>query len=359
MKQDKSILNKKSEKSIHKMIVEVDGVCQEWIHNENYFQADRFAKKLKAETDWFERIIKHQPSVGQFYEYILKAQLKEFLPEKYNIGTGFVYDIAEQKHSQQLDIVIYESNNKAPIYKMGDFVIIEPSEVITVCEVKKTLKKTDVKKLIQNNLLANTGSYPNEEYGIQYINLFAFNSNVKADSLVKMMLIEMNNILKDFIQESDSNKQLFIPIPYLTLPNIFLFNEGKIVKSRLLASKVGPFKIEIFIEELGKEGISGDFLLTCTAYDQSTGKGNFIGSNLRMAAINKKEYFTVSIFLVNIFSMAEIRNHFLEEKEKVENFLVSEKKPYRVFLPKKLPLVGFKSFEELTKDRRVIFDSNY
>ncbi len=91
---------------------------------------------------------KHWLSVGNYREEILRDFLKQYIPKRFRVGTGFIR-CPDGKLSRQIDILIYDSLNYSPLFIDKDFIIIAPEAVCAVIEVKSTL---DSKKL--NDALA-------------------------------------------------------------------------------------------------------------------------------------------------------------------------------------------------------------
>jgi hypothetical protein len=92
---------------------------------------------LKQEAKLIKPLVTaHPPTVGAFYEMILRKFLKDFVPNKYKISTGFVVDIEPNNLSRQIDILIYENDTFPPIYQHEDLVIVESSAVYAAIEVK-------------------------------------------------------------------------------------------------------------------------------------------------------------------------------------------------------------------------------
>ncbi|EMN7216669.1 hypothetical protein WB841_004459, partial [Vibrio vulnificus] len=132
------------------VIQDGDGVYQKVYLDDDNFLADRFHRKIKSEMEWFEKIIRHSPTVGSFYENLLRTTLKEFAPANNCIGTGFVFDSTRKKHGKQIDVLVYDDSDRSVIYRCDEFVVIHPSSVISTIEVKKTLNSTALKDVVKS-----------------------------------------------------------------------------------------------------------------------------------------------------------------------------------------------------------------
>jgi hypothetical protein len=94
----------------------------------------------------------HWLSVGNYKESILRSLISNILPRKYEVSTGFI--LASDREgkllkSRQIDIIIWDSVNYAPIFRDGDFVIVPPESCSAVVEVKGKLTA----KELHNSLL--------------------------------------------------------------------------------------------------------------------------------------------------------------------------------------------------------------
>ncbi|KUO72562.1 MAG: hypothetical protein APF81_13355 [Desulfosporosinus sp. BRH_c37] len=96
----------------------------------------------------------HEPSLGAYKERLLMNLIRDFVPKRYEVGTGFVlfpseygkipdenvpWNLHKYKVSKQLDIIVYDSFNYPIIFKDGDFVIVRPEAVCSIVEVKGAL----------------------------------------------------------------------------------------------------------------------------------------------------------------------------------------------------------------------------
>lgn len=127
--------------------------------------AGMIGSEFSSKLDRLSQIIgtSHELSVGEYKESLLKGCLRNFLPSRYSIGTGFIVfindshelkelhpnntDILNLKShstSHQLDIVIYDDTDYAPILRDGDFVVLRPESVRSIIEVKGFLSDSGV-----------------------------------------------------------------------------------------------------------------------------------------------------------------------------------------------------------------------
>lgn len=104
----------------------------------------------------------HELSVGNYKESILRNCIRQFIPKRYSVGTGFIaftreskvssvlrqrddyVDLLNRKElyvSKQLDIIVFDDYNFAPILQDAEFVVVRPESVRAVIEVKGYLTK--------------------------------------------------------------------------------------------------------------------------------------------------------------------------------------------------------------------------
>ena len=91
----------------------------------------------------------HWLSVGNYKEELLRSLLKQLLPKKYEVSSGFILSLDENGNeikSKQQDIIIWDSNEYAAIFRDHDFVIVPPEACKAVIEVKSTLTSQTFKK---------------------------------------------------------------------------------------------------------------------------------------------------------------------------------------------------------------------
>ncbi|GEK16243.1 DUF6602 domain-containing protein [Aliivibrio fischeri] len=91
----------------------------------------------------------HWLSVGNYKEELLRSLLKQLLPKKYEVSSGFILSLdnnGNEIKSKQQDIIIWDSNEYAAIFRDGDFVIVPPEACKAVIEIKSTLTSQTLKK---------------------------------------------------------------------------------------------------------------------------------------------------------------------------------------------------------------------
>lgn len=101
-------------------------------------------KQLRTEFEELKKSNPHFAERGAEAEIILKTILKDRLPRRFDIETGFIVG-ADGSVSKQTDLIIFDAIN-SPIYRKGPRVYILPRDnVAAVIEVKTKLSKNELK----------------------------------------------------------------------------------------------------------------------------------------------------------------------------------------------------------------------
>ena len=95
----------------------------------------------------------HRGEDGRYVEALVRSYLQKYLPKDLEVLTGFILRPAvklgdndrsrsndEDRHTTQLDIIVYDTGTYPVFQRMGDAVIVPPEGVVAVLSVKKTLR---------------------------------------------------------------------------------------------------------------------------------------------------------------------------------------------------------------------------
>ncbi len=122
-------------------------------------------EEFRSKIDQLSKILGdiHELSVGEYKESILRNFIRNFIPKRFSVGTGFVVfpgksawteyvgdnadllNMTDYVTSQQIDIIVFDDFDYAPIFREQDFVVVRPESVRAVIEVKGFLKRAHVK----------------------------------------------------------------------------------------------------------------------------------------------------------------------------------------------------------------------
>lgn len=133
------------------------------------------AAELASLSERVRFIIDHGPSVGTYRENLLQNSLRKHLPERYHVATGFIFDLPKQ-----IDILIYDRVDYAPIFREGDLVIVPPESVRAVIEVKTKLTSSSLESALE---LLHLTSYFDDNEPPFFKGIFAFESSLKSEVL--------------------------------------------------------------------------------------------------------------------------------------------------------------------------------
>jgi len=89
---------------------------------------------LRVKSNKISLLVSHGQTVGNYREVILRDLIRQHLPDKFSVATGFIEGFA-----QQLDIIVYDSHNYSPFFREGDLVVVKQEAVRAIIEVKTTL----------------------------------------------------------------------------------------------------------------------------------------------------------------------------------------------------------------------------
>lgn len=141
--------------------------------------AGSMASELASLSARIRLLVSHAPTVGTYRENILKRVLEKHLPERYHVATGFIYG-----SDRQIDILIYDRLEYAPLFREADLVVVPPSAVRAVIEVKTNLTTTAFRSSLSliTELSSLDSGYPPIFKGV-----FAFESDADEDALCKIV----------------------------------------------------------------------------------------------------------------------------------------------------------------------------
>lgn len=96
-----------------------------------------------------QRIVSHPGTRGSLAENLLRELIREFLPQRWAVGTGFIMN-ADRRRSNQVDLLIYDQFATSPIYRDGELVILSPGVTKVAVEVKSYLNQQEISNAYNN-----------------------------------------------------------------------------------------------------------------------------------------------------------------------------------------------------------------
>lgn len=109
------------------------------------------AGELEAQVDRVRMLIggAHWGEDGSFKEVLVRQLLREQIPERFAVGTGFIHWAAGVV-SGQVDVLIWDRMGPAPYLRKGEFVIVAPECVAAIIEVKTTLTRQSLREAMRH-----------------------------------------------------------------------------------------------------------------------------------------------------------------------------------------------------------------
>ncbi len=117
---------------------------------------DYYGARAEEITSQFKAIsiLQHALERGLQNEEILRDFLRNYMPNIFSVGSGFVMPTADLQTkielSKQLDILIYNSADFAAIFKVQNFFIVREETAAAVVEVKTRLSSKAFDEALEN-----------------------------------------------------------------------------------------------------------------------------------------------------------------------------------------------------------------
>ncbi len=130
-----------------------------------FYSAD--AETLQIKYRQIEKLIgrsHHAASEGDYCEALLKEFLRRTLPRQFSVDGGFIRKVSATDFvtssrgvttesviaTPQLDIIVHDSTDYAPLFRSEDFVVVLPEAVRAIIEVKKCLTWQRLDEAVKN-----------------------------------------------------------------------------------------------------------------------------------------------------------------------------------------------------------------
>lgn len=94
-----------------------------------------FSDELIVKSRRIDLLIRHTGTVGSYREELLRNLLRQLVPKRYEVNTGFISGCP-----RQLDVIIWDSAEFPPLFRDGAVVVVPRAAVRAVIEVKTTLE---------------------------------------------------------------------------------------------------------------------------------------------------------------------------------------------------------------------------
>lgn len=94
---------------------------------------------------------------GTHCEVLLREVIRKHLPKRFSVDKGYIHGAsgngAAIERCPEIDILIHDTEQYAPIFRMDDFAIVMPEAVAGIVQVKRTLTSATLKEGL-NNIVA-------------------------------------------------------------------------------------------------------------------------------------------------------------------------------------------------------------
>lgn len=91
---------------------------------------------------------------GTHCEILIREFLRRHLPGSVRVDKGYIWGRVEregtQKHSPEVDIIVHDVLENAPIFRLEDFVIVQARDTRAMIQVKRRLNRTQCGRGIKN-----------------------------------------------------------------------------------------------------------------------------------------------------------------------------------------------------------------
>ncbi|KGD63508.1 hypothetical protein Y5S_03144 [Alcanivorax nanhaiticus] len=333
------------------------GLLHKVYWNEEDFLAKRFKRKIESETNWFESIITHAPTIGSFYENLLRSTIKEYAPTNNKIGTGFVYDSSRNKHGKQIDVLVFDDSDRSVVYRSDEFVVVNPGSVISAIEVKKTLNPTNLKDVVRSSFYSNLGTSNSRLKNIQNLRIFSYSLSCKKDTIVKALVEVLAECVSSLEISAEDGRSGLLPITYCSLPELYFLDEDFYVTTELVRIEGKHFKVQVIVEKAPGSQSMGRLL------------DSVVRENPEKILPHEKSYLARPIkpipdvidvegdlYLVDVYSLHELIHEYPESKQKVEALEINGAKPISLHVPKGIKVSGFESVGHFFRDSGTVVE---
>ncbi|GAB2887862.1 hypothetical protein GCM10027202_15590 [Microvirgula curvata] len=171
--------------------------------------AGSFADELQLLSKQIGNLISHSGTVGTYRENLLQTLLQKHLPERYHVATGFIHGC-----HRQLDVLIYDRIDYAPLFREGDLVVVPSESVRAVIEVKTNLTKDKLRNSL--NLLTEVACADDLRPPF-FRGIFGFESSTSADEIFDCITdFYVENSVEMFEDAGELSGLIFEPFRHIS-----------------------------------------------------------------------------------------------------------------------------------------------
>jgi len=208
----------------------------------------------------------HHPSEGGYCEDIVRSFLRNSLPSRFSVDTGFIIgettDISIYKKkkkgsligaSPQIDIIIHDSSEYAPIMRSGEFVVVLPDAVRGIIEVKKRLTSKNLKEGLVNIAIAKLLIHNSrlDRVGNLFSGIYAF------DLDKDMRMVEpISGTFENRLRENAA-----VLFPTHSVPDMIVCAKHLLLLSEFSLNKRRSSKVKVYNATQNDHNVSGQLLV--------------------------------------------------------------------------------------------------
>lgn len=133
---------------------------------------------------------------GEHCETLLRDAIQRVLPPSLKVAKGYIHGVRKTANgptrSPEVDILIYDAQHFAPLFSMGQFVIVRPESVRSVIQVKRTLAAQPLASAIDNVVTSKTHIRDTCRFNASVITqqtfsaVISFEEDVQAEGAVEL-----------------------------------------------------------------------------------------------------------------------------------------------------------------------------
>ena len=350
-KQEQKIIDLQSPAGQCMILEDSAGMLHKMYWNDEDFLANRFKRKIKSETDWFESVIKHAPTIGSFYENLIRSTIKEYAPTNNKVGTGFVFDSSRNKHGKQIDVLIYDDSDRSVVYRSDEFVVVNPGSVISVIEVKKTLNSTNLKDAVRSSFYSNLGTGSSHFKNIQKFRIFSFSLSCKKETICKALLEVLEECISYLKVADDKGRSGIMPITYCSLPELYFLDEDFYITTELERLENKLFRLKVRIEKApGNQSIGRmlDSVIKENAEKITPHEKSYLARPIK--PIPETLDVEGDLYLVDIVSTYEVIQKYSNSSTYFQNLIIDGAKPVSIHIPKGIAFENYKTLESFLRE---------
>lgn len=199
----------------------------------------RFSDQLLAQSRQVDFLIRHSGTVGSFREELLRGFLRKVVSGKFRVSTGFIEDCA-----RQLDIIVWDAINYAPLFGENEVVVVPRDSVRAIVEVKTKLDPNALDEALEI-LFEATARHPQVNLGFGKCRRSNQNRPVRVELKPATFLrlsrqrIFLQAVIGDWFGLVNGKTQIITTFQYVLDGQLVLFlicgarNERTIIKSKI------------------------------------------------------------------------------------------------------------------------------